>query len=229
MKIFVSYSRRDAGDFANQIQSLFATFEQYEVFTDVNSIKVGDVWSDTIEDNISKCDIFMVIVTHGALRSPHVENEVLQAQRENKRIIPCFHRNVGSSDIKWGLSKIQGVAFAGNYDLVRDLYSKVSKIASDSAEDKPPSRGIRKLDLQLRKQLGVTPRHVGEKTHGAEPRNSNNANSWYEEGIGLGKSSKYEEAINYFDKAIEIDPNNADALTSKERALRFLGRRYRSD
>jgi hypothetical protein len=70
MKIFVSYSRRDAGDFAEQIQRHFASFGQYEVFTDVNSIKVGDTWSDTIEGNISNCDVFVIMVTHGALQSP---------------------------------------------------------------------------------------------------------------------------------------------------------------
>ena len=90
MKIFTSYSRRDAGDFAEQIRNHFASFGQYEVFTDVSKIDVGDVWTNTIEDNISNCDVFVVIVTHGALQSPHVGNEVLQAQREKKKIIPCF-------------------------------------------------------------------------------------------------------------------------------------------
>ena len=51
MKIFVSYSRKDAGDFADQIQEYLTSFKQYDVFTDVNSIKVRDVWSNTIEDN----------------------------------------------------------------------------------------------------------------------------------------------------------------------------------
>src|SRR5215207_20480 len=126
MKIFVSYSRRDAGDFAEQIQRHFASFGQYEVFTDVNSIKVGEIWSNTIEDNISNCDIFVVIATNGALQSPHVENEVLQAQREKKRIIPCFHRNVRDNEIKWGLNKIQGVEFEDKYELARNLYSKIA-------------------------------------------------------------------------------------------------------
>ena len=89
VKIFVSYSRRDAGDFAAQIQRHLPSFK-YNIFTDVDSIRAGDVWSSTIESNISNCDIFVVIVTYGALQSQHVENEVLQAQRENKTIIPCF-------------------------------------------------------------------------------------------------------------------------------------------
>ena len=91
MKIFVSYSRRDAGDFAEQIQSHLANFK-HDVFTDVNSIKFGDIWSNTIEDNIMNCDVFVVVITYGALQSPHVEKELLQAQQQKKKIFPCFHR-----------------------------------------------------------------------------------------------------------------------------------------
>ena len=75
MKIFVSYSRRDAGDFADQIQRHLSIFN-YDIFTDVNKIRLGEIWSNTITTNISSCDIFVVIVTYGALHSPHVEREV---------------------------------------------------------------------------------------------------------------------------------------------------------
>lgn len=64
MKIFISYSRRDAGDFAELIRT---TLNEYDVFTDVDSIHGGDVWNETTQTNISSCDIFVVIVTHQAL------------------------------------------------------------------------------------------------------------------------------------------------------------------
>ena len=77
-------------------------------------------------NNISNCDIFVVIVTDGALQSPHVEREVLQAQSEKKTIVPCFHKGVINSDIKWGLDKIQGVEFDDKYELARNIQSKIS-------------------------------------------------------------------------------------------------------
>ena len=43
-----------------------------------------------IEENISNCDIFVVIVTDGALQSPYVEREVLQAQRDKKQLFHVF-------------------------------------------------------------------------------------------------------------------------------------------
>ena len=125
MKIFVSYSRRDS-DVAKQIHEYFEDPE-YDVFTDVNDIQIGDIWSNRLEENISNCDIFVIIITHASLRSFEVQKEVLQAQRENKTIIPCIDENVGLDEIKWGLEKIQGIRFENSYKLSRDLYSRIKK------------------------------------------------------------------------------------------------------
>jgi hypothetical protein len=110
--------------FAQQIQKYFTSFK-YDIFTDTENINLGDNWDTTIETNISSCDIFVVIVTYGALQSPHIDNEVLQAQREKKRIIPCVHRTIKENSIKWGLNKIQGVEFDDKFELARNLYAKI--------------------------------------------------------------------------------------------------------
>jgi len=68
MIIFVSYSRRDAGDFAEQISEHLK--EEHDVFTDVNDIQIGSVWSSTIETNISNCDLFVIIVAHSCFKKP---------------------------------------------------------------------------------------------------------------------------------------------------------------
>jgi hypothetical protein len=119
MKIFVSYSSGGAV-LARLIDMIFRG-KHHDVFTVVNSIRAGDVWSDAIENNISNCDIFVVIITDGALHSSHVENEVLQAQREKKKIIPFFHRNVKVNDIKWGLNDFQDFKFTDMAELARSV------------------------------------------------------------------------------------------------------------
>jgi len=55
VKIFISYSRKDAGDFAEHVRT---NLDEYDVFTDVDSIDGGDVWNTAIQTNISSCDIF---------------------------------------------------------------------------------------------------------------------------------------------------------------------------
>lgn len=125
MKIFVSYSRRDAGDFAYQISETLK--EEHDIFTDIDDIEIGDIWTTTIEENISKCDLFIVIITFAALRSSEVEKEVLQAQNKNKKIIPCFYKGINRDEIKWGLENLQGIEFTTEYQLARDIYSKIRR------------------------------------------------------------------------------------------------------
>jgi tetratricopeptide (TPR) repeat protein len=46
---------------------------------------------------------------------------------------------------------------------------------------------------------------------------------YYKKGLSLAKIEDYEEASKYFDKAIQMDPNNVLALISKANALTELG------
>ena len=50
------------------------------------------------------------------------------------------------------------------------------------------------------------------------------ASELYDKGMVFYRLGQYEEAITYFDMAIEIDPNYIDALGDKAAALDFLGR-----
>jgi hypothetical protein len=126
-KIFVSYSRSDAGDIADQIQKNLSVFN-YDVFTDVNRIMPGEKWNDAIDENISNCDVFVVIVTPSALRSIHVEKELLKAQKQNKVIVSCIDKSVNPNNIKWNLDKNQSIEFSDKYELGMTLLSKLNNI-----------------------------------------------------------------------------------------------------
>lgn len=165
LKIFVSYSRRDSGDFADQIQKYLSTFN-YHVFTDISSINVGDVWSTVIDVNISECDIFVALITYGSLQSPHVEKEVLQAQNEKKKIIPCIQKEVSYTDVKWGLDEIQGIEFDDKYDLARKLYLKIARI---SQQDKPvPSSRALTSPVPDKSKEELMPKEVPQSTNKLE-------------------------------------------------------------
>ena len=261
MKIFVSYSRRDAGDFADQIHRHLSSFK-YDIFTDVNSIKVGEIWSNTIEENISNCDIFAVIVTHGALLSPHVEREVLQAQREKKKIIPCFLRGLNPNRIKWGLEKIQGVEFNDKFELARNLYSKIDIESNISGKNEPifPNRqdqGGEKLGslykfsnkksiiaisitiISLIAIIGVVIGMGGFSPPPPPPLpvidNGNNepkdqtaitpsdVNILFGEALASYKIRQYSDAVDSFNKVLQIEPNNTTAQFLKGSSLYEVG------
>jgi len=87
----------------------------------VKSIEDGAPWNETIAENIKTCDIFIIILTNFSVKSSEVEEEVLLAKEENKRIIPCTFEEVDPMNIKWDLRKIQGPTFRDTYDLVRKV------------------------------------------------------------------------------------------------------------
>jgi hypothetical protein len=150
VKIFISYSRDDAGNFAKHIYR-YLRDNGYGVFIDVNSIRIGEPWSHSIEKNISECDILIVILTPDSLRSDHVEREVLQAQKENKIIVPCIHEHVDYYKIKWGLNEKQGIEFSDKYELVLNLYPKIKNYGNNFSYD--DENKYENQNKELRKEI----------------------------------------------------------------------------
>lgn len=135
MKIFVSYSRADGGEFAGKVYDYFKT-NSHDVFTDVNNINAGDPWSKVIEENISTSDIFIVILTFAALSSGEVEREVLQAQRERKKIVPAKYKNIRFDEVPWNLNTHQGIEFESKDEIVTRLYEKIFHRAAPQPKQK---------------------------------------------------------------------------------------------
>lgn len=124
MKIFVSYSTADGGEFAEKIHKYFRA-NSHEVFTDVDFIKPGDTWSRTIEEKISSCDYFIVILTFAALDSVGIKKEVLQAQNERKKIVLAKYKNIGFDEVPWTLNPKEGIEFESKDELVTRLSEKI--------------------------------------------------------------------------------------------------------
>ncbi len=141
MKIFVSYSRRDARDFAEQISETLE--DEHDVFTDIDDIEAGDIWTNIIEDNISTSDIFIVILTFASLRSSEVEKEVLQAQKKSKKIIPCVDRGIEINQLKWDLGKFQGIEFSSKYELAREVYRKIQHHQQNPPKEEPSVQPVK--------------------------------------------------------------------------------------
>ena len=55
------------------------------------------------------------------------------------------------------------------------------------------------------------------------------ASAWNNKGVALIHQGKYDEAIQAYDKAIEINPQYADAWNNKGNALNKLGRTTESN
>jgi uncharacterized protein YunC (DUF1805 family) len=129
LKIFISYARTDGSDFAASLRESLIEMG-HQVFRDMSGIDTGDIWSHTIEENLLISDILLVIVTPRAILSREIEKEVLLVLKNDKKIIPCFYRDVDLKDVKGRLATIQGIFFDNVYDLVRKV-RMIIKILSE--------------------------------------------------------------------------------------------------
>jgi hypothetical protein len=190
MKIFVSYSRKDP-DFARQVYDYFKD-SGHDIFTDVNNIKPGDVWSSTIENNISNCDVFVIIVTYAALSSPEVEKEVLNAKAQKKKIIPAIHNSVKYTDIKWDLNRIQGIEFEDKHELARSLDLKI---------------------IRNRERLAGLAEETGRR------QVNDPILEFIEKARMLLEEEQYDNAIKIFDSILMLRSGHIEALNGKGLAL----------
>jgi tetratricopeptide (TPR) repeat protein len=64
----------------------------------------------------------------------------------------------------------------------------------------------------------------GRFIEGSKAIDPNSANTWYNRGLDLEKIGKYEEAIQSYDKALELDPNNDLYINNRNIVLKKLGK-----
>jgi hypothetical protein len=122
VKIFISYSRRDASGTAKEVHDYLTEIGHHEVFMDTSDILGGDEWWKIIQDNISDCHIFIIIVTRAALQRPYIKEEIEVAKSMKKKIIPCIAKKyVNYKDLPWDLNKYQGIMFERLDDLIQEL------------------------------------------------------------------------------------------------------------
>ena len=60
-------------------------------------------------------------------------------------------------------------------------------------------------------------------------KNSKNLYAWEKKGWALGGLGRYEEALKCYDKALEINPKNANVLSAKNSVKRKIENRKREE
>ena len=109
--VFISYATKDSSKF--QISKFAKKLKKY---SELNNVLFWekDMDDDIIKymnDNIGKCDIFIIFCSKNALNSDSIEIEWQAALKLRKKIIPIF---ITESDIPPLLSSKLGIQFNGN-------------------------------------------------------------------------------------------------------------------
>src|SRR5215470_18790338 len=104
-KVFISYSRRDAADFADE---LVAGLELagFAPFIDRHDIKPGEPWEDRLGGLIAQSDTVVCVVTPAAVKSERCTWEVERTLEQSKRLLPVVHKAVPESEIPERLRRL---------------------------------------------------------------------------------------------------------------------------
>jgi|GEM_PF-3720119 len=94
IQVFISYSRKNK-DIAEQIENRLNNSyrDKFKLFRDEHHIRAGSDWEKTLEEEVKKCDVMLVIVTSEAKASEWVSKEIEEAKKRNKHVIPIQVNN----------------------------------------------------------------------------------------------------------------------------------------
>jgi WD40 repeat protein len=120
LKVFISYSRRDASEFADE---LVAGLELagFAPFLDRHDIAAGEDWEARLGGLIGESDTVVFVVTPEAAKSERCLWEVERTRDLSKRILPVVYLPVPEADIPPSLARLQFIRFDGGRGLARPL------------------------------------------------------------------------------------------------------------
>src|SRR5215470_6479020 len=120
LKVFISYSRRDAAEFADE---LVAGLELagFAPFLDRHDIAAGEEWEARLGGLIAQSDTVVFVVSPESVKSERCVWEVERTLGLSKRLLPVIHKPVPDADIPQQLSRLQFVRFDTGRGLARPL------------------------------------------------------------------------------------------------------------
>ena len=120
---FFSYSRSDQ-DFAFKLADDLRK-NNIDIWFDQYDIPSGALWDVEIENALSKCDTFIVIISNHSVKSKNVLDEISYAIEENKKVIPI---KISDCEIPFRIRRLQYIDFSTNYGkgfkTLMDSYNK---------------------------------------------------------------------------------------------------------
>jgi hypothetical protein len=101
LKVFISYSRKDSSDFADE---LVAGLELggFAPFLDRHDIAAGEDWEARLGGLIQEADTVVYVISPEAMRSERCAWEVNKTLALSKRLIPVIYKPVSEMDIPCG-------------------------------------------------------------------------------------------------------------------------------
>ena len=120
LKVFLSYSRRDSSEFAEELVGGLE-LAGFAPFLDRHDIAAGEDWEARLGGLIEEADTVVFIVSPAAVKSKRCAWEVDKTLALSKRLLPVIHEAVVEADIPEQLRRRQFVDFSQGSGITRPL------------------------------------------------------------------------------------------------------------
>jgi WD40 repeat protein len=130
LKVFISYSRRDAADFAEEVVAGLE-LAGFAPFIDRLDIKPGEPWEDRLGLLIAQSDTVVFVITPEAVKSERCAWEVERTLELSKRLLPVVYKRVPESEIPEKLRRLQFVRFDTGRALARSIAELAEALRAD--------------------------------------------------------------------------------------------------
>jgi hypothetical protein len=135
-KVFISYSRRDSSDFAEELIAGL-DLAGFAPFLDRHDIAAGEDWEKRLGGLIQEADTVVFVVSPEAIKSERCNWEVDKTVELSKRLLPVIFKPVPDANIPEKLRHLQFVRFDTGQSVTRPF----SQLAEALRQDREPSTG----------------------------------------------------------------------------------------
>ena len=120
LKIFISYARRDAGAFAEELLHGLEV-AGFEAFLGRHDIAAAEDWEARLDGLIQSADTVVFVVSPAAVASERCAWEVKRAEALSKRVIPVVAIDVPEAQTPDGLKRLNYIFFTEGHSFTRAL------------------------------------------------------------------------------------------------------------
>lgn len=107
LRVFLSYAVVDR-EYARKLRSLLSRYLNLHIFTP-DMLSAGEDWLSRLKDEVSQCDIFLVLLSPDSVNSEWILSEIGAAWALNKLIVPIVTQTGLSSEIPKVLQQFESL------------------------------------------------------------------------------------------------------------------------
>jgi hypothetical protein len=130
LKIFVSYSRKDSSNFAEDLVAGLQ-LAGFAPFLDRHDIVPSEDWESRLADLIQQADTVVFVISPEAIKSERCGWEVNTTVTLSKRLLPVVFKTVSDVDIPDHLRRVQFVRFDTGASMMQPLLELAEVLHQD--------------------------------------------------------------------------------------------------